>query len=116
MKKLLIIIVMIAIGTITPVQKTHAQIPIVDIIKAAVKAVINAVHLQIQRQQNKIIWLQNAQKTVENTMSKLKLDEICDWVKSKRRCIKIIMKSFKRSSRLFLTSNGSKMLHRSRSV
>ncbi len=80
MKKLLIIIVMIAIGTITPVQKTNAQIPIVDIIKAAVKAVINAIDLQIQRQQNKIIWLQNAQKTLENATSKLKLDEIGDWV------------------------------------
>ncbi len=71
---------MIAIGTITPVQKTNAQIPIVDIIKAAVKAVINAIDLQIQRQQNKIIWLQNAQKTLENATSKLKLDEIGDWV------------------------------------
>jgi chromosome segregation ATPase len=34
----------------------------------------------VQRLQNKTIWLQNAQKTLENTLSKLKLDEISDWV------------------------------------
>jgi len=59
---------------------THAQIPILDIIKGAVKKVIKAMDLQIQRQQNKVIWLQNAQKVMENTMSELKLDEITGWV------------------------------------
>jgi len=34
----------------------------------------------VQRLQNKTIWLQNAQKALENTLSKLKLDEITDWV------------------------------------
>jgi predicted transcriptional regulator YheO len=79
---------MVGIGATAPVQQIHAQIPIVDIIKAAVKAVINAIDLQIQRQQNKIIWLQNAQKTVENTMSKLKLDEIGDWVEKQKTLYK----------------------------
>ena len=79
---------MIGIGIISPLQKANAQIPIVDIIKAAVKAVINAVDLQIQRQQNKIIWLQNAQKTLENTMSKLKLEEIGGWVEKQKTLYK----------------------------
>lgn len=64
---------------------SHAQIPIAEIIKEGIKKVIKAVDLKIQRLQNKTIWLQNAQKTVENTMSKLKLNEISDWVEKQRK-------------------------------
>ncbi|MBP8113714.1 MAG: conjugal transfer protein TraI [Chitinophagaceae bacterium] len=70
---------------ILPVKETQAQIPIVDIIKAAVKKVIKAADLQIQRLQNKTIWLQNAQKTLENKMSQLKLNEIRDWVQKQKK-------------------------------
>ena len=49
MKKILIIIVIVGFGTIAPVQKLEAQIDIAAIIKAAVKKVIKAVDLQIQR-------------------------------------------------------------------
>lgn len=65
-------------------QQAKAQIPIIDIIKAAVKKVIRAADLKIQRLQNKTIWLQNAQKTLENKMSKLKLTEISDWSKKQK--------------------------------
>lgn len=68
-----------------PIQNTKAQIPIADIIKAAVTKVIKAVDLQVQRLQNKTIWLQNAQKTLENQMSELKLGEIKDWVEKQRK-------------------------------
>jgi len=68
-----------------PIQKTKAQIPIADIIKAAVTKVIKAVDLQVQRLQNETIWLQNAQKTLENKMSELKLDEIKDWMEKQRK-------------------------------
>ena len=61
-----------------------AQIPILDIIKQGITKVIVAVDLKIQRLQNKTIWLQNAQKTLENSMSKLHLDEISDWVERQR--------------------------------
>jgi hypothetical protein len=57
--------------------KSHAQIVI---IKEILIKIIKAIDLAIQKQQNKVIWLQNAQKTLENTMSKLKLDQITDWV------------------------------------
>jgi hypothetical protein len=53
-----------------------AQIPILEIIKAA----INAADLVIQQIQNETIVLQNAQKELENVMSKLQLDGITDWV------------------------------------
>lgn len=68
-----------------PSPDVKAQIPIAEIIKAAVKKVIIAVDLKIQRLQNKTIWLQNAQKTLENTMSKLHLDDISGWVEKQRK-------------------------------
>jgi hypothetical protein len=82
MKKLITLMVMI--GLLVPIEKANAQIIILDIIKAGVKKVIKAVDLKIQRQQNKVIWLQNAQKTLENTMSKLKLNEISEWTEKQR--------------------------------
>lgn len=63
----------------------NAQTPIAEIIKEAIKKVIVAIDLKIQRLQNKTVWLQNAQKTVENEMSKLKLTEISDWVEKQRK-------------------------------
>ena len=80
MKKHLIILGLISLGIFTPVQQINAQNPIAEIIKAAVTKVIVAMDLKIQRLQNKTIWLQNAQKTLENTLTKLKLDNITDWV------------------------------------
>ncbi|MBK1439801.1 conjugal transfer protein TraI [Parapedobacter sp. ISTM3] len=61
-----------------------ANAGIYEIIKAAVVKVIKAVDLQIQRLQNRTIWLQNAQKQLENTMSRLKLREISDWTGKQR--------------------------------
>ncbi|GAA6766514.1 hypothetical protein AAFH68_24560 [Flavobacterium sp. CGRL1] len=45
---------------------------------------IKAIDLRIQKLQNKTIWLQNAQKQVENVLSKLKLDEISDWTQKQK--------------------------------
>lgn len=85
MKKLLAIVGMVLCLMFLPIQKAEAQIPILEIIKQAVKKVIVAMDLKIQRLQNKTIWLQNAQKTLENQMSKLKLNEIKDWVEKQRK-------------------------------
>lgn len=68
--------------TVAPTQQSHAVVWAV--VKAAVKKVIKAIDLQIQRLQNKTIWLQNAQKTLENTLSKWKLDEISDWTEKQK--------------------------------
>lgn len=59
---------------------SQAQFPIAEIIKAAVKKVIVAVDLKIQKLQNKTIVLQNAQKTLENAMSEVKLTAINEWM------------------------------------
>lgn len=66
-----------------PAEKA-AALPILEIVKAVAKKVIKAIDLGIQRLQNKTIWLQNAQKQIENTLSKLKLNEISDWTKKQR--------------------------------
>lgn len=66
-----------------PAPKADAQI--IDIVKAAIVKAIRAVDLQIQKQQSKVMWLQNAQKVLENQMSKLKLKEISDWSEKQRK-------------------------------
>lgn len=71
-------------AVLLPVQSVQAANPWAAIIKAAIKKVVKAVDLMIQRRQNRVIKLQNAQKALENTMSKLKLEEIADWVRKQR--------------------------------
>src|SRR5215207_2759573 len=84
MKNVLMSLGLLAGWVVVPVQ-TRAQLPIAEIIKSAVTKVIKAVDLKVQRLQNKTIWLQNAQKTLENKMSELKLAEISDWVQKQRK-------------------------------
>lgn len=79
MKKLIVVLALLIS------VNSNAQIPILEIIKAGIKKVIVAVDLKIQRLQNKTVWLQNAQKTLENAMSKAKLTEISDWVEKQRK-------------------------------
>ena len=62
-----------------------AQLAIAEVIKAGVKKVIKAIDLKVQRLQNQTIWLQNAQKVVENQLSKFKLTEISDWTESQKK-------------------------------
>lgn len=71
---------------IAPTQKSHAVWWWV--VKAAIKKAILAADLAIQKQQNKVIWLQNAQKTLENAMAKLKLEEISTWTERQRTLYK----------------------------
>ena len=84
-KRIILLVLVATLVMVTPTQQVNAQVPIAEIIKAAVKKVIRAIDLQIQRLQNATIWLQNAQKTVENAMSKLKLKEISDWTEKQRK-------------------------------
>jgi hypothetical protein len=71
-----------------PYQRAEAVIPIAKIIKEGVKKVIKAVDLMIQRLQNKTIWLQNAQKVLENKLNELKLTEIAEWTEKHRKLYK----------------------------
>ncbi|MBS1681579.1 MAG: Conjugative transposon protein TraI [Cytophagales bacterium] len=85
------ILLSMLIGTtllITTSQSVEAQIPLLDIIKAAMIKVIKAIDLKVQRIQTKTIWLQNAQKVLENKLSKFKLDEIAQWTEKQRQLYK----------------------------
>jgi len=88
MKRLFVLLSFVLLSAITPLTKTLAQDPITLVIKEGIKKAIKAVDLQIQRQQNKVIWLQNAQKTLENAMSKAKLDEITNWIDKQKSLYK----------------------------
>src|SRR3990167_6313458 len=68
---------------VRPAEST-AALPILEIVRAAMIAAIKAIDLRIQRLQNKTIWLQNAQKKIENILSKVKLDEISNWTQKQR--------------------------------
>lgn len=71
--------------TVGPAAEADAVIPIAKIIQEGVKKVIKAVDLMIQRLQNKTIWLQNAQKVLENKLNELKLTEIAEWTEKHRK-------------------------------
>ncbi|GAB2793387.1 hypothetical protein GCM10027275_42890 [Rhabdobacter roseus] len=58
--------------------------PLTALIQEAIRRVVRQVDLSIQRRQNAVIRLQNAQKVLENTMTRLHLDEIADWVRQQR--------------------------------
>jgi hypothetical protein len=55
---------------------SHSQIPIIGTIIAKV---VKAIDLKIQKLQNQTMFLQNAQKEMENKLHALKLDEIKSW-------------------------------------
>ena len=66
-------------------RQAQAQDPVTEVIKAGVKKAIVAMDLQVQRLQNRTIWLQNAQKVLENKLSELRLSEIADWTERQRQ-------------------------------
>ncbi|MFP5081676.1 conjugal transfer protein TraI [Pedobacter sp. JCM 36344] len=63
----------------------NAQLAIAEVIKAGIKKVVKAIDLKVQRLQNQTIWLQNAQKVIENQLNKLKLGEISEWTDRQRK-------------------------------
>lgn len=83
MKKIGMIVLVGMVGVLS-VDRAEAQMPIAEIIKQGIKKVIIAVDLKVQRLQNKTIWLQNAQKELENVLSKTKLNDISGWVKKQK--------------------------------
>lgn len=94
-KRILFILIFVT-ASLAPVGPAEAANPWAAVIKAAVKKVVKAVDLMIQRRQNAVIKLQNAQKAVENTMAKLQLDEITDWVKKQRDLYKAYYEELKK--------------------
>jgi len=76
----MVILPLSAISIFVSIPKgADAQVVVGSVISSTVGRVIRAIDLEVQRMQNQTIWLQNAQKTLENQLSKLKLSEISDW-------------------------------------
>lgn len=82
---IIILFTTLCITVTPPTQEARGGIAIAKIIKEGIKKVIKAVDLMIQRLQNKTIWLQNAQKVLENKLSELKLNEIAEWTEKYRK-------------------------------
>jgi hypothetical protein len=87
-KKIMICLLCLLLISTPARPATVAAIPILEIVKAVTKKVIKAIDLRIQKLQNKTILLQNAQKKIENILSKLKLDEISDWTQKQKELYK----------------------------
>lgn len=82
--KIKILIGLVMLTMILPAQNAQAQFIIGEVIKLTVTKIIKAIDLKVQRMQNKTIWLQNAQKVIENQLSKTKLTEISGWTEQQR--------------------------------
>ena len=67
---------MVVILITLPEQKADAQFVIGQVLNQTVGRIIRAIDLEVQKAQNKTIWLQNAQKVVENQLNQLKLSQI----------------------------------------
>ena len=69
MKKYMVILPLSAVTVFVALPKgADAQIVVGQVISETVGRVIRAIDLQVQRMQNKTIWLQNAQKKMENIL------------------------------------------------
>ena len=80
MKKYMVILPISAMTIFISIPKgADAQFIVGSVISSTVGRVIRAMDLHVQSMQNQTIWLQNAQKALENQLSKLKLTEISDW-------------------------------------
>lgn len=78
MKKTIAILLLVAAA---PLMKAHAQI---GLITGTITKVIQQIDLGIQKQQNKVIWMQDAQKTLENAMAQTHLNDIAQWAQKEQ--------------------------------
>ena len=79
------IVIMLLFLLAAATGKAKAQdIPGVGSVTGLAGRVVKAIDLKIQRLQNQTIWLQNAQKVLENAMAKLRLQEITGWVQKQK--------------------------------
>jgi hypothetical protein len=79
MKRHFAVLVIVVFGMLRPAE-ADAQGYIIDIIKAA----IMAIDVGIQKVQTQTIYLQEAQKEVENAMAQLHLTDITNWVQKQK--------------------------------
>ena len=89
MKKYMVILPLSAVTVFVSLPEgADAQIVVSQVLGETVGRVIRAIDLEVQRMQNQTIWLQNAQKALENQLSKLKLTEISEWSQKQQELYK----------------------------
>ncbi len=76
--------IILALLLLTGAAEVKAQFVAAEVIRLTVKKVIKAIDLKVQRLQNKTIWLQQAQKMIENELSKFRLNDISGWTDKQR--------------------------------
>lgn len=74
--KIVLPVSLVVILITLPEQKANAQFVISTVLNETVGKVIRAIDLAVQRAQNQTIWLQNAQKVIENQLNQMKLTQI----------------------------------------
>ena len=80
MRKIHLVAVLLVAGLL-PARKASAQI---EIIGEVVKAAIMAIDLGVQKIQTQTIFLQDAQKELENAMEATHLSDITNWVQQQK--------------------------------
>jgi hypothetical protein len=79
-KKYMVILPLSAVTVFVALPEgANAQFVVGQVLQETVGRVIRAIDLEVQRMQNQTIWLQNAQKALENQLHKAKLAEIGGW-------------------------------------
>jgi hypothetical protein len=81
MKKLSIFLTCLFFSAVFSVQKANAQL---EAVEEAIEAAIMAIDVAVQQVQTETIYLQDAQKAVENTMQQLHLTDITSWVQKQK--------------------------------
>lgn len=85
MKRSYFVSLLLAFSLSLSTGNLQAQIiPGIGNISGLINRAIKAIDLKIQRMQNKTIGLQNAQKVIENAMSKLHLNDIAGWAERQK--------------------------------
>jgi hypothetical protein len=84
MKKKAILFLLTVLCAITWAEPSSAQIPIVGLFGSAIKKIIMAIDLKVQKMQNQTIALQNAARQLENSLSLGKLQDISAWLDKER--------------------------------
>jgi len=64
-----------------PGVEAKAQIPVIG---GLISSVINAIDVGVQKLQTQVIYLQDAQRQLENVMSQLKLKDISSWLQKEK--------------------------------
>lgn len=83
-RSFLVVLLLVCSLTLSAGNLQAQNIPGIGNISGLINRAIKAIDLKIQRMQNKTIGLQNAQKVIENAMSKLHLKDIADWAERQK--------------------------------